>query len=196
MSTSEQVREDPPDPAETIIAFRDSHSQLVQSVIEAQAQPSHTNLSAVSQAVEKVGTRVDLFFATNFFRDTGEELAVGGSIESIKNAMEELVAQTKKIDPGSRVMLQFEQSDLEEYVRVFLNGDEEAVVGISAGLCTAYNSMAGFLESTLLNSPQVSNFIETDIKRQVRKEQALYYGGIALAAFAGTTLALWSQKRR
>ena len=196
MSTSEEVREQPPDPPDAIFAFRDSHSQLIKAVLRARSFPSHPNLDAVSAEVINVGGRVDLCYSTSFFRNTGEELAVASSLESIKNGMEDLVMKTKTIDPNSRVMLEFEESDLDQYISSILHGDEELAVNLSSQLCMAYNAMAEFLETTLINTPPVSTFIERDFKSKERKEQLKYYGSIAAAAFAGTMLANQINRRK
>src|SRR5581483_9108401 len=142
MSTSPEVREYQPDPIESIECFRSSHSRMVSLAFDIQKNPSTEGISLVSKSVSDAIWSLRPFVMTNFFRESGNELAVTASLTSVRNALEDLANQTEKLKPDAKATVSFDEPDTEKAADDFMELSDEEAEGRTQELCGAYSSFA------------------------------------------------------
>jgi hypothetical protein len=209
MSTSEQVREQPPDPVEIVDDFEQSHRLMVAQALAAYASPSAEALEQVSELMKGCQEKIEPFKSTMFFRESNNQMYMSLALRSVVEAVQELYIDVKGMDrdhgemqiimPGAQPYLAFcisEDGSIEvepEFLELEEGQRRPTPEEATEAICDTYLAMLNEFELGLMNSDNVSIYLY-DLKESLerskkRSELFKLYGGTVLAAFAGSMLA-------
>ncbi|MGH7157422.1 MAG: hypothetical protein ACREGG_04940 [Candidatus Saccharimonadales bacterium] len=218
MSTSEEVREkeDQPDPLQLVDAFKKAHQDMLRDALTAYAQPCDSIILAASDGMLACQESIKPLGEKLFFKDSDNPLFTNLAITTVIEATDELLQRIDNFDPAHEEIKTFKPG-IQPWLEFCITGDEslelpeEARQYVDAGqiatpeeavetICEVYINMLGSFEDVLIESEPVSaHILEQErirTQRAGREAAVKLYGGIAMAAFAGTYLANKLQKRR
>jgi hypothetical protein len=209
MSTSEEVRELPPDPVEIVDDFEQSHHQMVEHALAAYASPSSEILEQVTELLKSCQEKIEPFKATMFFKESGNEVHMSLALKAVIDAVQEMAVDVRGMNPEHEELRPF-MPGVQPYIAYCISRDDSIEVApeflqfeegqslptperATETACNIYLGMLNEFELALMNSDNVSKYLY-DLKHSLeqtkkRGEMLKLYGGVAAAAFAGTELA-------
>jgi hypothetical protein len=194
MSTSEEVHEElPPEPLEVITSFLSINQRLIELVTQAHSSPSIETLTTAEASVLNARGFLGAFHKRQFFRDS-DPADMEAAVSSIMVAAQEVAQTSHKINAEQPIEITFGGDFKNDAIEGLKN--EETAEAASERLCNIYANTVSSAYEALLTSESVASFALRISQRQEKIKRLKYYGGTALAAFAGTFLANYVQKRK
>jgi hypothetical protein len=189
MEPQEQTQETITDPVDLIKYFEQGHIEAMRSAIAASSQPSHGTLEVAAAQVAEAAARLDPLVKNSFFKETGNDLAVLTAVSSVKTAVEEIIDCTHQVNPDWSARVEFDEDVVENWTKQIFEGEDDEASRGMVELANLYVSFAQNLESAVVGSASVQEFLKQDLENQKFKEKLILFGGVAAAAFVGTILA-------
>jgi hypothetical protein len=217
MSTIEEVQERrEPDPLQLIDEFKQAHQEMLRDALTTYAQPSNEMIVTTGQRMEICNDHMQLFKDRLYFKDSDNPLLMSLTLSSVIEASNELVKRILALDPDHEEIATFKDG-IQPWLEFCISKDESIELSdemkdhIETGNVptpeqtaqTASNVYSGLLqefEIALINSDNVREYIfEQNRKLSERAERITslkLYGGALIAAFAGSFMANYVQKRK
>jgi len=201
-----------------VMEFLDSitqqHQDFLATVQTALQEPTTNGLNKVIDCRKAMNDAMQQLRANEFFRLTGDEVLVKGSVANWSRWVIDIANLVNKIKPDAvnTKNLDMKQDTFTSYLlgnsqagtkEKEESGEDEAEEEdltpekTVESLCEAYEFLADFAVDNLMETEKVSEFVEKLEEKEIRHEEikahALFAGEVAVGTFAG--LALFSAAR-
>ncbi len=179
-------------PTELVQAFLDAHKEFLVALDSAQEQPASYELLGM------VGRRANLaihylqpVLDTGFFKNYEKEdmeMALG----SFSNAVVELPAKARQINPAYKKDLKFQEGFQVDAIEKLLDPETSGIAAESLG--EIYSDLISDTQSVLASTDKFADFLRSEYRNEQRIEKIKNYVAVAIAAYIGTRLAQWRKK--
>ena len=210
MSTSEEIREQQPSPVELVDEFNASHQALMDDATVLCYFPTRERLDSVAEQIIECERRLSPFRETMFFRDSDNPINTTLALSAVIDSSNEIAERVSELDPECDSAATF-KPDIQPYLAYCISEDESIELSdeykelidetencsspkeVSEAVCNTYTRLLKYFELALLKADKVSAFVNQENEKYERKvekrRQMKLFGGVALAAFAGSYMA-------
>ena len=184
---------------EQIDRFTEANSNLRKLLQTVRDNPSDNNLQAATEGCTLVRISCTPFFEAQFYRETKSWILISSAVGAVMHETEEHWKLASELYPNDPTDLNFEDDFRDKALTALLPHDEfaeedqETLDGragyLTGFICNIHQKAVDNLLDKFMRSDNVLDYAFRGVSREQRKEKMVHAGIVALAAFAGTTLA-------